>query len=584
MLANGTVFKPQSKTLGEALLEPSGIAVDPTSHDIVVMAKEDRGESFEPSLRIALERITSSGSKGARYVDSKTAAFFEEGEEATSPAVSASGKVYAVGGSLENLQGATVQEIDEIPSNFSSSEAPRDFVEYDPGLNELVTFPGIPVPNEGAGLSIAPNGDFYAYAKVRHQGGAKTFAPGVLIFGSSGAELGWTGGQTAQGGPKCAISFLGHPMIAAGKEERVFVFDSNPEAPQVVELGPGGEGCPAATSSELAATVNGSAVIEPVAPEVEVKFASTLTEANALSVKWNFGDGEEVETQDEHQAPEVVHKFASEGQFKVTETIRTDNLQSPEFVEEKTVVVKGSVPVARFSGPGAALVGEAVSFDGKNSTDPNGLALTYSWEFGDGGSEKTSVSKVLHTYTASGEYHVKLTVKDSKGQESAPVTHVIVVSVKEEAKEPLKEEPKQQLKEESKPPPKELPKSQPPLTYELTISGSTVAVAPSGSLTLTLDCAGASSCAKGTISLRTLKPVGTGKHKSLLTLASGPLNLSGGHAARLSLHLSGKARALLAHLHVLRARVTVLAYDTTGSAHTTTFTVTLRAGKAHGRH
>jgi PKD repeat protein len=584
LLAGGTVFKPQSKTLGEALLEPSGIAVDPISHDIVVMAKEDRGESVEPSLRIALERITSAGAKGARYVDSKATAFFEEGEEATSPAVSASGKVYVVGGSLEGLGGETVQEIDEIPSNFTSSEPPTAFIQFDPGLNELVTFPGVPVPNEGAGLSIGPNGDFYAYAKVRHESGTKTFAPGVLIFNSSGSELGWTGGQTAQGGPKCVVSFLGHPMVAAGKEERVFMFDSNPEAPQVVELGPGGEGCPTASSSELDATVNGAPVSEPVAPEAEVKLASTLTEANALSVKWSFGDGTEAETTDQHQAPETLHKFATEGEFKVKETIHTDNLESPEFVEEKTIVVKSAVPVARFSGPPAALVEEAVSFDGKNSTDPKSLALTYSWEFGDGASEKTSVSKVLHTYTAAGEYHVTLTVKDSEGHESAPVTHAIVVSAKEAAKEPPKEEPKPQPKEEPKPPPKELPKNEPPPTYELTIAGSSVTVAPSGSLVVKVDCAGTSSCSKGTISLRTLKPVGSGRHKSLMTLASGLLNLAGSHASAVSLRLSGKARALLARLHVLRARVTVIAHDTTGILHTTTFTITLRASKAHGHH
>jgi len=582
LLAGSSVFKPQSSTLGQALLEPNGIAVDPTTHDVIVMAKEDTGESFEPSLRIALERITSAGAKGARYVDNKTSAFFEEGEEGTSPVVSAAGKVYVVGGELQGSSGETVEEIDEIPSDFSSSEPPKPLVQFDPGLIELVTFPGVPAPNEGAGLSIGANGDFYVYSKIRHPGTTEGFAPGVLIFNTDGSELGWTGGQTVSHGPACAISILGHPMVAAGKEERVFVFDSNPAAPSVVELGPGGTGCPSASSGALTATVNGSPVSGSVAPEAEVKLSSTLTEANALSVKWSFGDGSgEVETTNQHLAPETVHKFSAEGEFKVKETIHTDNLDSPEFVEEKTITVKSPFPVARFSWPETALMGETVSFDGKASTDPKGLALTYSWNFGDGKTEKTTVAKVQHTFEAPGSYPVTLTVNDS-AETSAPVTHTVVVTAPGGGGGGSggggggvsKEVPKEAPKEPAAPTP----------SYQLTIVGSSFAVAPSGALVVKVDCAGQSSCSKGTVSLRTLKPVGSGKHKSMLTLASGSLTVAGGHLVSLSLHLSGRARALLARLHVLRARVIVLAHDTTGAVHTTTFTVTLRASKAHKHH
>jgi PKD repeat protein len=583
LLAGASVFKPQSKTLGEALLEPSGMTVDPTDHDVIVMGKEDRGESSTPSLRYALERITSAGVKGARYVDSKAAAFFEEAEEATSPVVSATGKVYVVGGSLQDSTGQLVEEIDEIPSDFSSSESPKSFVEFDAGPNELVTFPGVPAPHKGSGLSIAPDGKLYVYAKVRHEGGTKTFAPGVLIFNSSGSELGWTGGQTAQGGPTCAISFLGHPMVAAGKEERVFMFDSNPEAPSVVELGPGGTGCPTASSGELSATFKGTPVSGPVKPGSEIQLSSTLTEANASSVKWSFGDGTEVETTNQHQTPEVTHKFTVEGELKVKETIHTDNLASPEFVEEKTITVQSPFPVARFSAPEAGLVGEAVSFDGKTSTDPNGLSLTYSWEYGDGTSEKTSTARVQHTYAAPGSYLVTLTVRNTEELVSAPVTHTVVVTAPAGggggtppsgggggagggSKEP------------GPPPP-----PPPPPTYEVALTGTSLAVAPSGGFALKVNCMGQSDC-RGTVTLRTLKPVGSGKHKSILTLGSGSLALVGGHVGTLKLRLSGKARALLARLHTLRARVTIAASDVTGALHTTTFTVTLRANKAHHHH
>jgi hypothetical protein len=45
------------------------------------------------------------------------------------------------------------------------------------------------------------------------------------------------------------------------------------------------------------------------------------------------------------------------------------------------------------------------------------------------------------------------------------------------------------------------------------------------------------------------------------------------------LHLSAKARSLLARSHVLRARATVLAHDPTGASRTTLATVTLKLAK-----
>jgi PKD repeat protein len=584
LLAGSSVFKPQSKVLGEALLEPSGIAVDPTTHDIVVMAKEDRGASFEPERRYALERIKSTGVKGARYVDSAPAAFFEAAEEATSPAVSASGKVYVVGGELQNSQGEPVEEIDEIPSNFNSSEAPKPLTAFDPGQKELVTFPGVPKPNEGTALSIGADGKLYTFAKVRHEGTGEGFAPGVLIFNPDGSEFGWTGGQTVNRGPACAISFLGHPMVAAGKEGRVFVFDSNPQGPSVVALGPGGAGCPTASSGELSATLNGAPVSGAVSPESEINLSSTLAEGNALSVQWSFGDGTEAETVGQHQAPEITHKFVGEGELKVKETIHTDNLASPEFVEEKTIVVESPRPEARFSAPEAALVGEPVSFDGKTSTDPGGEALTYKWTFGDGSSEETSAAKVVHTYTVPGSYPVALTVSNGKGLKSAPVTHTVVVSAPGGGvpKEPPGEASKEAPREVPREAPKEQPKA-PALTYEIKLSGSSLTVGPSGAVAVEIDCAGRSSCT-GSVSVRTLGKVGAGKHKSALSLGGGALKLAGGRTGAIVLRLPGKARALLARLHILKARVTVVAHDAAGVAHTSQFTVVLRLAKRGRGH
>jgi glucose/arabinose dehydrogenase len=54
-----------------------------------------------------------------------------------------------------------------------------------------------------------------------------------------------------------------------------------------------------------------------------------------------------------------------------------------------------------------------VNFDGSGSSDPDGDALTYSWDFGDG-STGTGV-KPSHTYTTKGHFTAMLTVSDGKG-------------------------------------------------------------------------------------------------------------------------------------------------------------------------
>jgi glucose/arabinose dehydrogenase len=59
-----------------------------------------------------------------------------------------------------------------------------------------------------------------------------------------------------------------------------------------------------------------------------------------------------------------------------------------------------------------------VAFDGSGSQDPNGLALTYQWNFGDGSTQTTTGPKVSHTYTKTGAFTASLVVRNSQGQSS----------------------------------------------------------------------------------------------------------------------------------------------------------------------
>lgn len=67
-----------------------------------------------------------------------------------------------------------------------------------------------------------------------------------------------------------------------------------------------------------------------------------------------------------------------------------------------------------------------VGFDGGASSDPDGDALTYAWDFNDG--SPAAQQQVAHSFTRSGNYVVTLTVTDGRGLSATASTEVDVGS------------------------------------------------------------------------------------------------------------------------------------------------------------
>src|SRR5438132_319809 len=84
------------------------------------------------------------------------------------------------------------------------------------------------------------------------------------------------------------------------------------------------------------------------------------------------------------------------------------------------------LPTAAAGGPYSGSEGAAASVDASGSSEPDGGALSYAWDFGDG-STGTGV-KPSHSYADNGTYTVALTVTDARGATSAPTTTTATIA------------------------------------------------------------------------------------------------------------------------------------------------------------
>jgi len=399
-----------------------------------------------------------------------------------------------------------------------------------------------------------------------------------------------------------------------GKFKKIYTPISGPFFPAVIELGPGGTGCAEAAASvpkaEVATKVIKSG--ESVPQGTEVSFSSQVRQADALSVEWEFTNGAIKEEQtvpaDEGQVTSVTHKFSgAPGTYEVTERIQSDDLAaagqsvfkagqltSPTISQTSTIDIGSAPPpTAAFTSSASTTVSKMMTFNATSSHAPPGSTITkYKWSFGDGTSEETTKPEVSHQYKEVTSYKVELTVIDSFGVASVPFPQTIKTSEVKSEPPPVKTEPPPVKTEETKssgggspaPPPPPSPGSGGVLSYQIGLAAVSLTVSSSGAVAVTVNCQGQSSCS-GTLTLRTLSAVSAGKHKkAILTLASGSFAISGGQVKALTLHLSAKARALLAQAHSLRARAMIVARDSSGAPHTTLSVVTLRPAKAKHHH
>lgn len=645
LLAGEKTLDSLSEEAGVPLLDPHGIAVDPTTHDVLILGQQDVSPnkgSGEEALRAAAQRVHTEGSAegklGPRYVDAENC--LDEGAtimtepacadgsgQSSSPFVSPGGRLYgersgelwevpATEGSSETFESGSDPSVYEVKPKRLFTVGRNEGIEGQESIVEPVSEEA----GEGGALAFTPTGPsegrIYLDAEITAEEGESRLqnrGAVVLDYSENGGtpktkERGWTAGQGPTGeNAKCILPSGSLPiLVGADSSGRLLLLDvtpaviseHKPAAVNVLQFGAGGEECGNALATPPSVAVSGETVTK-VRLDEKATLSLNVFAADTASVEWRFKNGGKEEVDEPPvvedypfptQTPKLEHAFKHAGNYEIIAIVTPDDF-GPKLEEHSVVAVEGGVIEAEFSYTGATTVGAPAKFTAK-VTDPYKTSAhvqyKYTWEFGDGNKVEGSGAREFrteHVYAGAGSYEVKLTVTD-EGSHTAKETHTVKVNA---PKAPTGLSGAgvgagaQDIASGG-----QGAGGAPSVTSTrapavMALAGRSLAVTRSGGVMLKLTCPAQGASCAGTVTLRTLGAVSArvGAHtkRSILILAAGSFTVVGGQVRTVTLHLSARARALLAHARVLRARATLLSHDRSGETNATQAVVTLRLAR-----
>ena len=144
--------------------------------------------------------------------------------------------------------------------------------------------------------------------------------------------------------------------------------------------------------------------------------------SGASKYHWDFGDGTVSEG-----GSRVSHAYQKGGDYTVSVTADNGQGFSCSVAADSTHIKVSSTPLADAGENLTCCVGKNANFDASQSSSPDGSALSYHWDFGDGQSSDDKMT--THAYEKSGNYRVILTVKDNSGSDCGMSSDSFVANV-----------------------------------------------------------------------------------------------------------------------------------------------------------
>lgn len=251
---------------------------------------------------------------------------------------------------------------------------------------DMIGAPGEPLVFSGAG-SIDPDGDVTSYHWDFQDGSAAEGRRVTHAFARPGVYSVRLRVQDE----------TGHPEAVDFDEARVVIND-----PPVADAGP-----------DLLA-----------APGDTVTFDAGNSfdrDGELITYRWDFSDPDETVS-----GRQVERVYEQPGAYTARLTVIDSSGAANAVSQDEVTVHINHAPVASAGSDILTSVG-AVTFDASQSADPDGDALAYSWDFGDGSPAAGGV-RVTHVYAEGGAYPVVLRVDDGTGlANSSDVAAITVV-------------------------------------------------------------------------------------------------------------------------------------------------------------
>ncbi len=399
---------------GAPLLHPHGIAVDPVTHDVLILGQQDvstKKGSGEEDLHAAAQRVHTEGADagklGPRYVDGENcldegAAIIAEPAcaegvgQPSSPFVSPGGKLY---GERPSERGPG--ELWEIPATEGASESfelgsPSKVYEAKPkrlftmgrgqGIDgkETIVEPVSEEAGAGGALAFVPTGPgegkLYLDAEITAEEGneneSKNHGAVVLEYSEGSGtpkvkELGWTAGQNeTSGNEKCfLLSGISQILVGADSSGRLLLFDvtvavlaeHKPATVNVLQFGAGGEECGHARATPPSVSVSGVPVTKMPAGKT-ASLSLNVFAADTQSVEWRFEDNGKEEADEPPvtesypfptQVPALEHEFKHGGNYEIIAIVEPDDF-GPKIEQHSILKVEGG----EAGGQGAAVNAE----------------------------------------------------------------------------------------------------------------------------------------------------------------------------------------------------------------------------------